>query len=179
MRSYYVQHRLLFYEHLGSITTWLFFFFFKNYNLKRVTMPLSLVSNFSQSLFNNCHILAPPLSSDEGLTLQETSRFSSDAQSWEPSVVLHKQSGRTWLSSDILSKQAARQQISFRSRGPWWRESVWQEYVVWNDLAGAPLSPPPPASVSFLLSLCLTGMFKRLLSPQLAGSSVINDFIRG
>lgn len=96
-----------------------------------------------------------PLSSSKGLTLQETSRSSSDAESWEPSAVLHKQSGRTWLSSDILSKQAARQQISFRSRGPWWRESAWQEYVLWNDSAGAPRPHPFPAPTYICLILTL------------------------
>lgn len=106
-------------------------FFFKESQYEKGNVGLSFGLKFIlKSLFNNWHIwksyarhlstaLPPPPprptpSSNKGLTLQETSRFSFDAQSWEPSAVLHKQSGRTWLSSDILSKQAARQQISFR-----------------------------------------------------------------
>lgn len=50
-------------------------------------------------------------SSNEGLTLKKRSHFSSGTRSSETAAALHEQSGSLPPSSDIVSREAARQQM--------------------------------------------------------------------
>lgn len=119
------------------------------------------------------------LSSNEGLTL---SRFSSGAWSWESPALLHKQWRSTPLSSDILSREAARQQITAHLHVSWsamTRVGVTGIFgLKWFSRYPSHLSLSP----SFSLCVSLKGIYKSVLLWKhtiAAYAGRINEFVSG